>query len=73
MGLDYDIVYKKGRENTATDAISRVPRAQIMELILSSIDTKLLSKIKRSWEQDQGIGKLIVKFSQSPHSHHKYT
>lgn len=44
-----------------------------MELILSSIDTELLGKIKRSWEQDQEIEKLIAELSQSPHSHPKYT
>jgi len=50
LGLDYEIVYRKGKENTTADSLLRVTSAQLLELTLSSIDTESLNKIKRSWE-----------------------
>jgi len=55
LGLDYTILYKKGKENTAANSLSRVASAQLLTITLSSLDTKLLDKIKNSWQQDQTL------------------
>ena len=48
LGLDYDIVYKKGKENTVADSLSTISSAQLMELTLIYIDAKpLIINLKR--------------------------
>jgi len=46
LGLDYTINYKKQRENTAVDSLSKVTNAQLMAMTLSTLETELLDKIK---------------------------
>ncbi|KAK9672296.1 hypothetical protein RND81_12G090300 [Saponaria officinalis] len=59
MGLDYEIKYRKGEDNKAVDALSRVTGQQLMTMIVSQLDTELLTRIHQSWEQDQGLQTLI--------------
>ena len=51
LGLDYNILYRKGSENTVADALSRNTSAEIMETVLSSIDTDLVKKVQESLVQ----------------------
>ncbi|GKA70256.1 putative mitochondrial protein [Tanacetum coccineum] len=49
LGFDYEISYKKGADNAATDALSRLSTsAELHSTILSSIEPGLLNKIKAS-------------------------
>ena len=73
LGLDYEIVYKKGKENTAADSLSRITSAQLMELTLSTIDTELLESIKKSWEEDQELKQLTAQLATQQQSPSKYT
>ena len=73
LGLDYTIVYKKGKDNTAADALSRVASAHLLALTLSTLDTELLAKIKDSWTQDQQLQQIIADLTASPPSHPKFT
>ena len=73
LGLDYEIVYKKGKENTVADSLSRIRNAQLMELTLSSIDTELLDSIKKSWVEDQELQQLIAQLNAQQQSPSKYT
>lgn len=50
MGFDYEIVYKKGVENRAADALSRVTSTELMSIAVSSVSTELMSQIQASWE-----------------------
>ena len=59
MAYDFDIIYKKGNENGAADALSRVPVAEICCLALSSVSLDLNQRILDSYVRDPGISKII--------------
>lgn len=53
MGFDYEIVYKKGNENEAADAFSRVKGAEILLCAISLIvSSDLEDKLKGSYSMD---------------------
>ena len=62
MGFDYEIVFKRGSENCAADALSRVSTSgQLLQLVLTTVSTDLLAKIEASWSNDAVLQPLIVK------------
>ncbi|XP_073107382.1 uncharacterized protein [Elaeis guineensis] len=73
MGYDYDICYKKEKENTFADALSRLPDFELLCLAISSISTDLLEDIKRSWTSDKDLQQLISQLQQNSISNHKFT
>lgn len=50
MQFDFEIDYKKGRENKADDSLSRLPTAEVFMISLAPTDPSLLQRIKNSWE-----------------------
>ena len=48
MGFDYEIVYKKEKDNTVADALSRVRGAELLCFAISIISSDLEGKIKSS-------------------------
>ena len=52
MGLDYLIIYKKGSDNTAADALSRRPPEHAMSLAISSAQPSWLHDIFKGYESD---------------------
>ena len=42
MGYDYEINYKKGRENVVADALSRVNSSELMFMAISTISSDLM-------------------------------
>ena len=55
MGFDYEICYKKRKENVVADGLSRIPAVQLTALTVSSLDSDLLALIKQSWNGDDSI------------------
>ncbi|KAJ0444029.1 putative nucleotidyltransferase, Ribonuclease H [Helianthus annuus] len=64
MGYDYSIVYKKGVDNGAADALSRIHGAALFQMALSSYEPLLLGRIKESVLKDNAAQELIQKLQQ---------
>lgn len=63
MGFDYEIVYRSGRENTTTDALSRVSGAELLSMSLSVVNTDLSDRIKASYEADPVLKIILEQLS----------
>ena len=59
MGYDYDICYKKGKENLVADALSRVKAGELLVLAVSGISSDLMEEIQKSWDTDEELQQLI--------------
>lgn len=60
LGYDYTISYKKGKENTVADALSRrEDSVELYSIFGSQVD--LLDEVKNSWEVDPTLKTLIAK------------
>ena len=46
MGYDYEISYKKGRENVLADALSIVPLSELVLMAISAISSDLMTQIQ---------------------------
>lgn len=73
LGFDYEISYKKGCENIAADALSRVNSGmEIYDMALSSITSDLQQRVVESWKDDVDLQFLIQKLQQDPSLLPKY-
>ena len=68
-GLDYTVEYKKGMENRAADALSRIPGPHLMLMAITSLHSDLLTEIQQAWKDDPNIQTLIRTLERSPNSH----
>lgn len=73
MGFEFEIVYKEGKENIAADALSRVEGAELLALVLNSVDADLLQQIKDSWSNDPHVAKIISELEIDMASHKKFS
>lgn len=58
-GYDYEIVYKKGIDNGATDALSRAPSSELIAMTFFALSTELIERIRRSWETNKDCDDLL--------------
>lgn len=59
MGIEFDIVYKEGKDNIVVDALSRMEGAEFLPLAINSADPDLLKQIQATWSSDPFLVKLI--------------
>lgn len=58
MGYDYSISYKKGKENTVVDALSRRDEPAHLHSI-SGVVSELFKEVQHTWTTDSNLQKLI--------------
>ena len=67
VGLQYKILYKKGTENRATDALSRRHHLD-QHMAISSITHQWLDAVVLSYQADLGATKLLSQLAINPES-----
>jgi len=69
---DYEIIYKKGKENVVVDALSRQFEDGLF-LGLSSPIPRWLEEVLREWLANSTLRKLIQRLQVDPNPHKIYT
>lgn len=72
MGLDYQIVYKKGSDNTATDALSRRPQEVAQAFAVSRVQPSWLQDIVHGYSEDSHTMEIIQQLVIDPDSKPSY-
>jgi hypothetical protein len=68
FGYDYEIIYKKGKENVVVDALSRKYEEDRSLFLLSCIVVDWLKVVCREWFQEPKLSHLIQYLQQYPHA-----
>ncbi|CAM8908930.1 unnamed protein product [Rhodiola kirilowii] len=73
MGYSYEIQYKQGKENVASDALSRVTGSQLLHIVLSQAHLGLYDSIYLLWQSDPHLRKVLSEMQADPSSHPRFT
>jgi hypothetical protein len=74
LGFDYEISYKKGSDNAAADALSRIATgAELCAMVLSTISSNLLQQVQESWVNDEEVQTVLSKLHNEPAAVTKFT
>jgi len=73
LGFDYEIEFKKGKDNVVVDALSKMTCRELSTLAMSTISITLIEEIKASWVSDRVVQNLIQELSRNPTSHPHYS
>lgn len=73
MQFDFVIEYKKGRENKASDSLSRVPSRELAMILLTLTNHELFQRIKDSWVKDKEAAEIIGHIQEQGEEQKGYT
>jgi transposase InsO family protein len=73
LGLQYRIVYKKGVDNGAADALSRRPQEGLEVFHVSATSPQWLSKVVQGYSQDNKAQSLLTELSLHPTTEGPYS
>ncbi|GJU51961.1 transposon ty3-G gag-pol polyprotein [Tanacetum coccineum] len=74
MGFDYEVKYKKGVENAAADALSRVQtEGHLMSAMVVSIPADFITKIETSWHTDDTLQPILNQLQNGQQSKKHYS
>ncbi|KAJ7942659.1 Ty3/gypsy retrotransposon protein [Quillaja saponaria] len=80
MGMDYEIHYKKGKENIVADALSRVEHSKEVQeteaavcVAISTVNSDILQRVIDSWETDEFLRELVPKLQAGSIKDSKFT
>lgn len=73
LGLDYEIHYKRGTENRAADALSRVQDKVEDCLAITTVSPTWIQQVLPSYATDVFCSKLLSEPTADPLSHPKFT
>ena len=65
LGFDFELTYKKGKENILADALSQLPE-QVKVSTVSFPTSDFLEDIKMEWQEDSETSKIIKKLEEAP-------
>ncbi|GJX89621.1 retrotransposon-related protein [Tanacetum coccineum] len=73
MGFDYEVIYKKGSENRAGNALSSLEdNGELLSLTKSTISTEFYKRIVDSWDDDLQVKEITngLQNGTSPKKHY---
>ena len=73
LGYDYEIIYKKGKDNVVVDALSRQYEDEGSMLDLLSPIPDSLDESRQEWPQDFSITQLIKRIQTDPNQPQGYS
>ncbi|GJS95902.1 retrotransposon-related protein [Tanacetum coccineum] len=74
LGYDYEILYKKGKENQAADALSRTAHGgELSTMVVSTIFSGLMEEVHKSCEEDNHLQKIVKKIEEGKADLSKYS
>lgn len=73
MGYSFEIEYKKGKENVAADALSRITNSELLSITLSQADHSLYDSIKLLWQRDPSLKGIISDLLIDSNRHPKFS
>lgn len=73
LGLDYDIQYRKGTENRAVDALSRMQQKEDNCFAITTVAPTCIQQVISSYDNDTYCSKLLSDLANDPLSHPNFT
>ena len=73
LGYDFEIIYKKGKQNVVADALSRKDEdVEALLYAISIIQPDWIAKAMDKWKNDKKIWTFILKLQRDPNAYNTF-